>query len=217
MGARGPALNPRSRRSERRRLRGEAIPDPVDLGPPCECVPDPPPSLGEAGRRAWRECFARHWITPDDAGTVEEFAGLVDQHAAMVALVAREGPTRRQPIQTATGAIVGERLVAHPLVCEIRRAEVSLDRYRRALKLTPASRSQAGLRVASARQELERLRQERERLLDLRRRYAREAKERRDEPDPFRASIPINKLGAADRRLAKVHDRIAALEPGEAA
>jgi len=108
-------------------------------------VPDPPESLGDAGRDAWIQAFAVRWTHAPDVAGVAHLARLEDEAQELVVTIARDGVVAKRPIVTPKGEVVGAEWVAHPLIAELRKLDRQLVELRATLGLDPASRARLGL------------------------------------------------------------------------
>lgn len=136
------------------------LPVPVKLLPAANGVPTPPVRLGETGRALWGAVWehAQAWISPTlDVGTVELAGLLADFVIRCHDQIASDGLTLKEPIVTPTGELVGERIVAHPLIKEQRAAEKQLGSFLSALALTPTDRARLGLAQVKQQSVLEKL------------------------------------------------------------
>lgn len=142
------------------------LPVPVTDLVPARGVPAPPVALGRHGRLLWDGVWtkAQAWISPDlDIGTVELAAVTFDFIEQCRSIISDQGLTLKEPIVTPTGDVVGERIVAHPLIKEQRAAEKQLGSWLQALALTPSDRARLGLAQVKAQSVLEKLVESRQR------------------------------------------------------
>jgi Phage terminase, small subunit len=167
MGARGPLPNP----SARRRLkRGAETPVQLTVLPARGVQHGPPESLGPAVAKAWQFGWGLPWIAESDLPTIQAFAVASDRHAVICQALGEQGLTLSQPVQSAKGALLGEKLIAHPLLGELRRVEAALAKLRAELLASPQARARVGIALAAsgrtitAEQEREELRLAREAL-----------------------------------------------------
>lgn len=126
-------------------------------------VPPVPSGLGAHGRALWRALFtgpSKAWIASTDHLMVEALCQLYDDNMAIRALLADPttgGLVVLEPVVTPTGAIVGVRRLAHPLLKELRSAQKLLKEHAAALGLDPTTRSHLGLEAVKRRSVLEEL------------------------------------------------------------
>jgi P27 family predicted phage terminase small subunit len=115
---------------------------------PADGVPPVPMTLGQSGRAFWDRAWkaAQAWLSPDlDIVAVEAVCQLVDQVSAMRVQIASDGLLLSEPIVTPAGMVVGERLVNHPLLKELRAAEKQLQSWLSTLGFDPTARARLGL------------------------------------------------------------------------
>ena len=109
-----------------------------------------PGHLDAAGRAAWKVIVAgASLLAPVDEMAATRFCEMVDERGALRRAVG-DDLTLAEPIVSPRGDVVGERLVAHPLLRELRAIDRALAAEQAALGLTPASRARLGLAVTSA-------------------------------------------------------------------
>lgn len=103
-------------------------------------------ALGQHGAATWVTLHEQApWLARVDKLKVEELCHLKDEVEEMRRRISGEGLTVVEPIVTPAGHVVGERMVAHPLLKELRSAQKLLDGIGSALGLDPTSRSRLGL------------------------------------------------------------------------
>jgi P27 family predicted phage terminase small subunit len=127
---------------------------------PANGIPALPAGVGRAGTALWESVWlhAQAWISPDlDLGTVEMAVMTRDFVEQCRSAINADGLTLKEPIVTPTGELVGERLVAHPLIKEQRAAEKQLERWLSLLALTPTDRARLGLAQVKQQSVLEKL------------------------------------------------------------
>lgn len=125
-------------------------------------VPDPPASLGVAGRRLWADVFqAAVWLNLAlDGYLVEQVALLADDMVAAREEIGRSGTYQRIP----NGS-----LVRSAAVVDLEHLAVQQNAYLSALGLTPSDRARLGVQgvdVDDPLRELERRREERRQARD---------------------------------------------------
>lgn len=109
-----------------------------------------PTHLEAAGKAAFRVISGgAALLAPVDEMAVVRFCELVDERERVRREI-RDHLTITEPIVSPRGDVVGERIVAHPLLRELRAIDKALDAGQAALGLTPASRARLGLAVTSA-------------------------------------------------------------------
>jgi P27 family predicted phage terminase small subunit len=105
-----------------------------------------PISLGSHGRDLWRHANERApWLSELDLALLETMCALRDDQALMRQRIAEEGLTILEPVVTPAGMVVGERMVAHPLLKELRVIEKQLREHASALGFDPTARARLGL------------------------------------------------------------------------
>lgn len=116
---------------------------------PATSVPPVPITLVETGRGMWTHIWsgpAKAWLSPQvDAIRVQTVCQLADDIAGYQADIATTGTLLSEPIVTPTGVVVGERIVANPLVKMRNDALKLLDRELTSLAFDPVSRARLGL------------------------------------------------------------------------
>jgi len=161
MGSRGPvpwtAGRPPKRTAEQeakigRRASSKATPpvaEVVALPPPAE-LPPVPVGLDERGVELWASVWTcAPWLSVDlDAAAVQLYCEQLAERNVLRASLAEHGATLVEPIVAPTGRVVGERLVAHPLLAPLRSLERAIDVTRERLGLSPGSRVRLGLAEA---------------------------------------------------------------------
>ncbi len=126
--------------------------------PAAKPVPSPPANLDAYGRALWRQVFhgaAKGWITETDYPLVRMLCMAwadIHEYRRIISLPAKEGGgrTRLEPIVSPSGRVVGARVVAHPLIRELRAAEKSFEGTAALLGLTMSSRDDLGIRSQKA-------------------------------------------------------------------
>ncbi len=121
-------------------------------------VPSPPANLDAYARALWRQVFcgpAKAWLTETDYPLVRVLCQLwadINEYRRIIALPSKEGGgrTRLEPIVSPSGRVVGARVVAHPLIRELRAAEKSFEATAELLGLTMSSRDDLGIRCEKA-------------------------------------------------------------------
>ena len=128
-------------------VRQQSAPDPA----PERKAPPAPKGLGLPGRNAWKAVMSYGpLLLPDlDAVTVERFARLADERAAMSNELAR-GPLLEEPIVSPTGKVVGTRMVLNPASPALRALDKELDALADRLGLVPSARARLGLTLTTA-------------------------------------------------------------------
>lgn len=142
------------------------LPVPVKALAPANGVPAAPANLGPSGMALWESVWlhAQAWISPDlDLGTVELAVLTRDFVERCRERIEKDGLTLVEPIVTPTGAVVGERVVVHPLIKEQRAAEKQLASWLSALAFTPTDRARLGLAQVKQQSKLEQLLESRQR------------------------------------------------------
>jgi hypothetical protein len=143
MGARGPLPNPNSRRSAAKS--GRKAPDSAATGqvlqlsvsPPA--IPAAPSDLRASGKRIWAEFWACPWAQDSDRTSVMLLCRLEDERDRMLRHIG-SALTLERPIVSPKGTIVGQDLVSHPLLRDLRRLDPVIVQLRDRLGLTPAAR-----------------------------------------------------------------------------
>ena len=165
MGTRGPSTGQGGRPPKpielKRRIGnpgGRALPDERTTVAimPAEGSPTPV-TLGQIGRETWRSVNEAPWVGRLDLHAVETFCALRDDEAEMRRRIESEGLTLNEPIVTPAGMVVGERMVPHPLLKELRAVEKQLRDFASALGFDPTARSRLGLAEVKTRSKLEEL------------------------------------------------------------
>ena len=160
MGSRGPAKEP----IELARLKGNPgrrpLPDiatTIALAP-ADGIPEPPESLGGVGVETWNRIWtsiANLWISPEtDVITVETVCHLTEQ-AAICREVISQMPFTVEPINSARGEAMGERMVASPAWKVLRDVEKQLAQELGRLGLNPTARRELGLAEIKATSKLQ--------------------------------------------------------------
>lgn len=119
---------------------------------------EPPQDLKDDGRALWTEVIAHaRWLGRTDLFSLLTLCRLEDQKAAMTAVVVRDGYTLKEPLFTPKADVMGDRVVAHPLLKEIRGIQKQQDVIAAALGLSPTARSRLGVAEVKAASKLEEL------------------------------------------------------------
>jgi len=132
-----------------------ALPTPrrpsVSEVPETRTAPPAPKGLGAPGRAAWTAIttHAPLLLIGLDAVTVERFAQLVDERAAVLVELGR-GVLLEEPIISPTGKVCGTRVVANPAAAMLRGLDKQLDALCDRLALVPSARARLGLTLTSA-------------------------------------------------------------------
>lgn len=125
---------------------------------PSAAMPPVPISLGQPGVALWKELLEQApWLARVDHMKIEELCHLKDEVEEMRRRIAEEGLTQVEPIVTPAGMVVGERMVPHPLLKELRSAQKLLEGIGSQLGLDPTSRSRLGLAEVKKRSILDEL------------------------------------------------------------
>jgi P27 family predicted phage terminase small subunit len=136
------------------------LPAPIAVVPGLTEIPDPPAHLDVAGRRFWDDVWvACHaWISPEiDYGVVETVSKLYDECADYESALVEHGALIEEPINSATGKIVGTRQVANPAAKMLRQARAELERWLVLLAIPPTARARLGLVQVKTQSTLEEL------------------------------------------------------------
>ena len=141
-GARGPLPKANAIRRDGKEL------TPVYRANPSQLPEAPPDDLSKMGVEVWRDAAACSWIQGSDRLAVYRLAQLEDERAAMASEIANTGLMLSRPVVTPRGDVVGEEMVANPLLRETRRIDAAILELRKALGLDPMSRARLGVRVA---------------------------------------------------------------------
>lgn len=150
MGARGPLKTPNARRRASNDKAGGSSGPSKEIEPvggPVHLAVRPPAGLGVAGRALWRDIQALVWLHPSDRAAATHLCRLEDEREALQVKIDELGLMLSEPIVTPKGEVVGERLVANPLLGELRKLEKSIADLRAPLGLTPMARGRLGLQI----------------------------------------------------------------------
>ena len=106
----------------------------------------PPATLGPNGAALWERC-QRHapWIAQVDLMALEDVCLTWDEVAAYRSQIAKDGISLVEPLVSPSGQVVGTKLVPHPLIRELRRAQKELHSAASAMGFNPTARSRLGL------------------------------------------------------------------------
>ena len=125
------------------------LPVPVTvLRPVRNGTPAPPPELGQRGQDFWLAVWqaGSAWLSPGlDQPMVEEVCRITDEVTGHLDDITDHGRLIEEPIATASGDVVGTRLVSNPALMNLRRAEESRRRGLIELGFTPTARARLGL------------------------------------------------------------------------
>jgi P27 family predicted phage terminase small subunit len=111
-------------------------------------VPRAPRGLKATGRKAWLELWAEcPWLDAgQDAMAASECCRLVDDLAALRAVIERDGWTVSTPVITPKGEVLNERRIElHPAEAALRRAETQLLALLDRLGAQPQARARLGI------------------------------------------------------------------------
>ncbi|MCW3048856.1 MAG: Phage terminase, small subunit [Solirubrobacterales bacterium] len=82
-----------------------------------------------------------HESVPEaDRYAIQRFCDLLDERAELRAVLDVDGPILREPVVSPTGAVVGERVVAHPALAALRAIDRAIEAVSASLGLSPAAR-----------------------------------------------------------------------------
>ena len=124
-------------------------------------VPDPPPSLGKAGRGAWRRLWSagRVWLSVDtDWDIMVRLCRSHDQCEAMREQIEADGLTG---CWGSTG-----QLVTHPLLAALRQLETMMTKLESECGFSPVSRSRLGFAEVGRVSKVDELMARRQRWID---------------------------------------------------
>lgn len=128
---------------------------------PADGIPPVPMTLAESGRGMWTTIWsgpAKAWLAPSvDALRVQTVCQLSDDIAGYHRDIVTMGTLLEEPIVTPTGQVVGQKIVANPLVKMRNDALKILDRELTSLAFDPVSRSRLGLAEVKRQSKLEEL------------------------------------------------------------
>lgn len=153
--------------AEVKQRRGTARPDrlPVPVGgtavvPALTELPRAPRGLSTGARKLWTDIWtaAKTWVIQGlDQALVEQTCRLYDEIALYRRELAKRGPLLEEPISSPSGKVVGERLVANPVVKLLRDAEKQWTANLVLLALPPTERARLGLTLVKSESKMEKL------------------------------------------------------------
>ncbi len=108
-------------------------------------VPEPPATLGVAGRDAWIDAWSTPWTLEPDTAGIAHLARLEDEAELLVRTIEEQGVVSKRPIVSPKGNVVGDEWVSHPLISDLRKLDAQLVALRATLGLDPASRARLAL------------------------------------------------------------------------
>lgn len=114
------------------------------------------------GKALWKKAQDQAtWLSDLDLASLEDLCRTWDEISAMRDAIGKQGLTLIEPIVSPTGAVVGERIVNHPLLKELRAAEKHFAAQATELGLTPTGRGKLGIAEVQVQSALEELRRRR--------------------------------------------------------
>ncbi len=110
-------------------------------------IPEPPVSLGEDGREVWVLAWGANWSKAPDAAQIAHLCRLEDEAERLIRVIEAQGMTLMRPIVAPRGDVVGEEVVMHPGIAELRKLDSQLMALRASLGLDPQSRARMGVEM----------------------------------------------------------------------
>ncbi|HMD57144.1 MAG TPA: P27 family phage terminase small subunit [Solirubrobacteraceae bacterium] len=114
-------------------------------------VPEPPADLEAPGREVWSAAWALPRVQACDAGLVLQLARLRDEESRLRAAIAADGAVLSQPVQSATGEVIGTSARLHPGLAMLRRIGREAVEAASELGLSPAGRRRLGMAMSPRR------------------------------------------------------------------
>jgi P27 family predicted phage terminase small subunit len=152
--------------NELKERRGTSRPDrlpvvqTVTLLPAVDGVPDPPAGLRTGGKRAWADIWtaAGAWVSQGlDGALVEQACRTYDEIGQLRLEIKKHGLLVEETHASASGKVLGIKLVANPAAKMLRDAEKSWKEYLVLLAIPPTERARLGLTQVKAQSKLEAL------------------------------------------------------------
>jgi hypothetical protein len=112
-----------------------------------EGIPEPPVGLGEDGREVWALAWGANWSKAPDAAQIAHLCRLEDEAERLIRVIESQGMTLMRPIVAPRGDVVGEEVVMHPGIAELRKLDSQLMALRASLGLDPQSRARMGVEM----------------------------------------------------------------------
>jgi hypothetical protein len=110
-------------------------------------IPEPPTGLGGDGREIWVLAWGANWSKAPDAAQIAHLCRLEDEAERLIRVIEAQGMTLMRPIVAPRGDVVGEEVVMHPGIAELRKLDSQLMGIRATLGLDPQSRARMGVEM----------------------------------------------------------------------
>lgn len=159
MAAMGRPPVPMELKDRRGTSRPDRLPDVVLNLTPASETPKPPAGLRAAGKRAWNHIWdlASPWLTEGDSPLVEQACRTYDEITQLRRLLAKHGHLVEEVHASASGKVLGVKLVANPASKMLRDAEKAWTSYLVLLAIPPTERARLGLTKVKTESKFEKL------------------------------------------------------------